>query len=289
MEAWMPRSLEVGLVQHPPAPEDWDGFARDLRVLVSKSPTVDMWVFPEMHLVSRAGETAAERAVRLDDARVLALGELARELGVWLVPGTFYELADDGRVHNTALVFDREGERVATYRKIFPWRPFEPTDRGVDFEVFEVPGYGTVGLSICFDIWFPEHARHLAWLGADLILNLTYTEWSDREQELTIVRANAIMNQVWVASVNTAAPGGRGRSLVVDPDGAVTVASPDAGEEVLTAVVDFDRVDSVRRHGTAGVTFPWAQYREGDPEVPVPLYGGRVNFENWAPSRREVR
>jgi len=244
-----------------------------------------MWVYPEMHLIPAAARTLAERVTRLDTPEVAGLGELARELGVWLVPGSVWELTDDNRIYNTALVFNPEGERVAKYRKIFPWRPVEPTERGVDFEVFDIPGYGRVGLSICYDIWFPEHSRHLAWMGADVILNVVLTGTTDREQELSIITANAIMNQVWIASVNAAAPHGRGRSLVVDPNGKVQASSPDASEEVLTVTIDFDRVEEVRTRGTAGVTYPWAQYREGDPDVPMPLYNGHIAFQNWAPSK----
>jgi predicted amidohydrolase len=263
----------------------WEAsFAEQLRGLVAAHPNVVMWVFPEMHLIPSAYKTLEEKATPLDAPALAGLGPLARELGVWLVPGTVYERAEDGRVFNTALVFNAEGDRVATYRKIFPWRPVEMTDRGVDFEVFEMPGYGPVGISICYDIWFPEHTRHLAWAGAELVLNLVRTDAADREQELSIVRANAIMNQVWIASVNAAAPEGRGRSLVVDPNGMLQASSPDASEEVVTVVVDFDRVDEVRRYGTAGVTFPWLQYREGDPDVPLPLYNGRITFDSWAPS-----
>ncbi|GLU89047.1 MULTISPECIES: carbon-nitrogen hydrolase family protein [Agromyces] len=287
----MTRSLTVALAQLAAAPRfELEEFGERLRALVRRNPTAEFWAFPELHLDPADTAEGIEASARpLGDPRLAALGGLARELGVWLAPGTIYERGETGAVHNTALVFAPSGERVAGYRKIFPWRPLETAAPGDRFEVFELPGIGRMGLSICYDIWFPEHARHLAWLGADVILNLVQTATSDREQELAIVRGNAVMNQLWIASVNAAAPTGRGRSLVVDPTGSVRAASPDASEEVLTVVVDFGLTELTRDRGTAGVSRPWSQFHEGDAPVALPLYGGRIEPSSWHPRSKENR
>lgn len=279
----MSRSLGVALAQYPATSAlDLDTFASRLRASAALHPSMRLWAFPELHLTSPStGMAPAELARPLDDAAFASLGALAAELGIWLVPGSVYERGEAGAVHNTALVFSPAGERVAVYRKIFPWRPLETTAPGTVFETFDIPGCGRVGISICYDIWFPEHTRQLAWLGAGLVLNLVQTSTSDREQELAIVRGNAIMNQVWIASVNSAAPTGRGRSLVVDPNGTVRASSPDASIELLTSVVDLDQVDEVRAYGTAGVSRPWLQVRDGDADIPLPLYGGSLSAARW--------
>ena len=283
----MSRSLGVALVQHHAT--TLSAFAEHLRASTAAHPQMRLWVYPELHLDTPVGTPDIERIARpLDDERFARLAALAAELGIWLVPGTFFERSDSGRVHNTALVFGPDGEVRATYRKIFPWRPAEACAPGAEFTVFDLPGYGRIGISICYDIWFPEHARHLAWAGADLILNLVQTNTSDREQELAIVRGNAIMNQVWIASVNAAAPTGRGRSLVVDPDGAIRMQSTTAEQQILTSVVDFDQVSAVRRFGTAGVSRPWAQLRADDAPIELPLYAGRISPETWAPRGAEA-
>ncbi|MFF2927355.1 carbon-nitrogen hydrolase family protein [Streptomyces celluloflavus] len=145
----------------------------------------------------------------------MALAGLARELGIWLIPGTVLERGADGAVHNTAVVYNPQGELVADYRKIFTWRPYEPMCPGHRFVVFDMPGTGRVGLSTCYDAWYPEVTRHLAWMGAELVVNLVQTSTAGRAQELPLNQANAIANQIWVASVNGAAPTAQSHSRYV--------------------------------------------------------------------------
>jgi len=283
-ELQVSRYLGIAMVQAPALAEGIEAFGAQLRGLVALNPGKLLWVFPELHLSSHVGaEDPVENARSLDDPAFDEFGVLSRELGIWLVPGSIYERDAEGVVHNTALVYSPEGERVATYRKMFPWRPAERSVPGGTFSLFDIPGYGRVGLSICYDIWFPEHTRHLAWYGADLVLNVVQTGTNDREQETAIVRGNAIMNQVWIASVNSAAPTGRGRSMLVDPDGVVRTSSGGAHAEVLTAIVDMGLTQAVRDFGTASVSRPWCQMRPEDAVIDLPLYGGRIDPATWTP------
>jgi predicted amidohydrolase len=223
-----------------------------------------------------------DTAEPLGGPRDKALGELAADLGVWLAPGSVYERGEDGRIHNTAVVYSPHGTRVAAYRKIFPWRPYETVEPGGEFVVFDMDGVGRVGLSICYDAWFPETTRHLAWMGADLVLNVVQTTGSDRAQELVLARANAIVNQVFMASVNCAAPVGTGRSLIVDPQGLVRVEAAGDSDTTLTDVVDLDEVANVRRLGTAALNRPWQQFRPGDRPLALPLYQGSIDPATWS-------
>ncbi|WGW12055.1 carbon-nitrogen hydrolase family protein [Saxibacter everestensis] len=285
----MDHTLPIALVQHAALPAgDFETFAASLRKLVQRHPETELWVFPELHLTTPdEGQLPESAAECLGGARDQALGSLAAELGIWLVPGSVYEDDGEGQVFNTALVYSPAGERVAAYRKIFPWRPAETTTPGSEFVVFDIPGAGRVGLSICYDSWFPELTRHLAWMGAELVLCLVQTATSDREQELVLTRANAIVNQCWVASVNGAAPTASGRSLLVDPEGRVRVASAAADAEVLTDVVDFNAVRTTRRYGTASVTRPWSQMRPDDQPIRLPLYDGAIDPARWKPAEPE--
>lgn len=286
----MASPLPLALVQTPANPGvDVGSFAADVEQLARTRPDVELFVYPELHLSSptprpaRDSTTVApeELAEPLDGARDRLLARLAGDLGIWLIPGTVYERGADQQIYNTALVYSPAGRRVASYRKICPWRPYETTSPGSDFVVFDMDGHGRVGLSICYDAWFPEIARTLTWMGADLIVNLVRTLSSDREQEVILARAAAITNQVFIASVNAAAPTGVGRSLLVDPEGRVRTYAPSAEDCVLTDVIDLADAARVRRYGTAGLNRPWNQFRPGDAPLDLPLYSGKIDPATW--------
>ena len=106
---------------------------------------------PELHLsaqprlLEEQADYPDEVAVPVPGPLTEALSELAREHGVWLVPGTVFERADDGRIHNTALAFSPQGELVARYRKVFPWQPHEECAPGDRFVTFDIPDVGRSG------------------------------------------------------------------------------------------------------------------------------------------------
>ena len=264
---------------------DLSSYAKDIAEILSRSPGTKMVVHPELHLFGSDMSAAAlqEIAQSLDSKFVSELGEIAKRFGIWLIPGSIVEPAPNVGVYNTALVFNPAGELVSFYRKIFPWRPSEPFTMGSEFSVFELPGLGRVGLNICYDIWFPEVTRQLTWMGAELIVNLVRTTTPDRKQELVLVQANSIVNQVYILSVNAAAPIAMGRSLVVDPDGDVLEQVLDDSNSVIYTIIDFDRVAQIRRDGTAGVNRMWDQFLPNDPEINLPIYTGRINPRTWRP------
>jgi len=235
-------------------------------------PHAQLLMLPELHLSAAPAPLedhdpayAESVAVELPGPLTERLAAIARETRLWLVPGTVFERGDAG-IHNTCLAISPDGELVARYRKVFPWQPHEGCVRGDCFVTFDVPDVGRIGLSICYDGSFPETSRQLAWMGAELILQPSLTTTSDRDHELVMARANAIFNQLYLVSLNGAAPAGLGRSVVVDPEGLVRVQAGEA-EEMLTDVLDLDAVTRVRRYGTAGVSRMWDQLqREGLPQ-----------------------
>ena len=194
---------------------------------------------------------------------------IARDLGIWLVPGSMYE-KDGDDTYNTALAIDAQGQVVGRYRKMFPFLPYEQdVSEGEDFMVFDVPGAGRFGLHICYDQWFPETARNLAWMGAEVILCPTMTNTVDRELELCLARANAISNQCYVFNVNVAGSLGRGLSIIVGPDGQVI---HQAGEcrEAMPVEIDFEEVRQVRERGVFGLGQTLKSFR--DSQSPLPAY-----------------
>ena len=285
----MSRVLPVALVQEMPHPigETLSRFAEHAQALHRGFPQVQLAVYPELHLFGTEGLDASsayqDAAEPLDGPRVRELAQLSGDLGIWLVPGSVCERGPEGQLFNTAVAFSPQGKLVASYRKVFPWRPFEAFDPGDRFVTFDLPSVGRMGFSICYDAWFPEVTRHLAWMGAEVVLNLVKTTTCDRAQELVLARANAIVNGVFVLSVNCAGPTGTGQSLIVDPEGLVRAASSGANRSVLTDVLDLEHVPRVRRYGTAGLTRVWEHFQDGDPPLELPLYGGRIEPGRWKP------
>lgn len=263
----------------------------ELLELLEDFPATQLVVYPEYHTCRVSGgpkERARlyqEYAEPLNGPRVTGLREVAQQAGVWLLPGTVVERGDDGNIYNTALAISPDGELTA-YRKAFPWRPFEPFQPGQEFVTFDIPEVGRVGLCICYDLWFPEVIRHLAWMGAELIIIPTQTSTVDREQELVMARASAIQNQVFVLSANAAEPVGTGRSLCVDPEGHIRFQAPSESAAYLTDVVDFDAVARTREYGTCGLNRMWSQFHADDVPLPLPLYGGELDPRRWQPVRQ---
>jgi predicted amidohydrolase len=276
------------LVQAEPVPFDrpLDAFADEVTAVLAEHPGARLLMYPELHLCG--AERPRDTAEPLAGPRTRRLAELAGDLGIWLVPGSVCELGPAGEVFNTALAFSPGGELVASYRKIFPWRPYEPYDPGDRFVVFDIPEAGRVGFSICYDAWFPELTRHLAWMGAEVVLNPVQTTTPDRVQELVLARANAIVNQVFMVSLNVAGPFGTGCSIVVGPEGQL-LAETSVDPTVLAVTLDLDEVARVRQRGTAGVNRMWDQFKESDAAVELPLYQGRIEPGRWRPRGGDAR
>jgi formamidase len=277
------RSLFVAALQTAGVPGDPAGtleqFERHVRALRSTFDGLQLVVTPELHLMALTSlvnadglPTDEELAVDVPGELTERLGALARETELWLIPGSVFERLEGG-VANTALVLSPAGELVASYRKCFPWQPYETSRPGTRTVCFDIDGIGRFGLAICHDGAFPEIFRSLAWQGAEAIFQLVLTETSDREAETVVARASAIVNQVAVVNVNAAAPVGNGRSLVIDPEGAVRYEAG-VSEEVLTAVLDLDQVQRVRERGSFGINRLWDEMDRVGPGLELPLYGG---------------
>jgi predicted amidohydrolase len=180
--------------------------------------------------------------------------------GVTLVGGSITERRDGReKLSNTSPVFDPEGNLVAAYRKIhlfdvevggvtyFESEAEEPGDQPV---VADVEGW-RIGLSVCYDVRFPELYRILALEGAELLtVPAHFTTPTGKDHWHVLLRARAIENQAYVAAaaqVGETLPGkpAYGRSLIADPWGTVLVQAPDV-ETVVTAELDRSRLREIR-------------------------------------------
>ena len=157
---------------------------------------------------------------------------------------------DGDKLYNTSLVISPEGEIAAKYRKMFPWLPYEAgTTPGDQFCVFDIPNVGRFGLCICYDMWFPEVSRQLAWMGAEVIIQPTLTPTSDRELELVMARANGLFNQCYFVSINGIGEWGGGRSTIIDPDGRI-LQEASTNQTFITELIDLDHTARTREYGT---------------------------------------
>lgn len=191
---------------------------------------------------------------------------LARELGVVLLPGTVREPVpgDPTRTYNTLLVYAPGGERLAQYRKIHLFDvdvPGGPSERESDViapgapepVVVDLPGLGRAGLSICYDLRFPELYRALVSRGARVLFApASFALMTGKAHWETLLRARAIENQAWVVAPGQSGkkPNGRdkfGNTLVVDPWGTVVARAREVREDVVMADVDLAYQDDVRR------------------------------------------
>jgi predicted amidohydrolase len=186
---------------------------------------------------------------------------MARRHRLWLVPGSMFEKRD-GAIYNMTPVVGPEGDIVARYRKMFPFAPYEPaTTPGDEFCVFEVPGVGHFGLAICYDIWFPELARTLTAMGAEVILNPVLAHFLDRPADLAIVQATAAMFQSYVFHINGLGVGGNGQSVIVDPAGRVLYQAQ-VHEAFMPIEIDLNQVRRQRERGLLGLGQPLKSFRD---------------------------
>lgn len=195
-----------------------------------------------------------------------ALAAAARNHEV-VVIGSIFERRAAGVYHNSACVLDADGSLVGLYRKMhIPDDPlyyekfyFAPGDLG--FRAFPTR-YGTIGVLICWDQWFPEAARLTALQGAEILFYPTAIGWHEDEKAehgvgqhdawQTVQRGHAVANGVFVATPNRVGREGTvefwGASFVSGPFGDVLASASHDSPEILVVDCDLGRVETVRRH-----------------------------------------
>ncbi len=241
-------------------------------------------VLPEKWTVLGPGEAIRASAEPLDGPALSAAAGWARELGVFLVAGSVPEVVpDQEKLANTSVMFGPDGERVATYRKIHmfdvevgevAYRESELERAGDEIELGDADG-AKVGLTICYDLRFPELYRILAVRGARVItVPSAFTERTGRDHWEVLIRARAIENQLFMVAagqIGDAPPHYRsyGRSMIVDPWGVVLAQAPDT-ECFVTADLDFESQDRIRDRlpslrNRRPEAYRWPDEAESDP------------------------
>ena len=236
-----------------------------VHMTMARFPWVQMILFSEL----AACGPVPKHVTELPGAPEQALCEAAAKHGVWVITGSMWEHGADGGLYNTASVIDPNGQVIRRYRKMFPFRPYESeAAAGTEFCVFDVPNVGRFGLSICYDIWFPETTRTLTSMGAEVLLHPVLTGTVDRDVELAIARATAAQFQCYVFDINGLGAGGVGRSCIVDPAG--TVLYQAAGQdEIMPIEIDLMQVRRQRETGMRGLGQQLKAFRDRSTDFPV--------------------
>jgi len=239
--------------------------AENLRVageLIAEAAGVgaQLVALPEYFPLITADETTKVAIREVDGSGPLQdfLRETAARHRIWLVGGTIPMVAEtDGKVRNSTLVYDALGERVARYDKIHLFGFQKGNERydeaatiepGCDVVTFDAP-CGRVGLSVCYDLRFPELFRAMGMVDL-IILPAAFTYTTGRDHWEVLLRARAIENQCYVMAPAQGGrhPSGRvtwGHTLIADPWGQI-LACRDEGPGVVWADVEPARIAAVR-------------------------------------------
>jgi predicted amidohydrolase len=221
----------------------------------------DLIAFPENFSYLRPEGQVIHVSDSLDGELVGELSALARDLNVYLLAGSIPErVPRSRRVRNTSILFDPTGKTVASYRKL---HLFDINIKGRvslmeskrviagDRPVVAKTTLGRLGLSVCYDLRFPELYRQLVLRGAEvLFIPSAFTSYTGRYHWLPLLQARAIENQCWVVAPAQVGRHGHkrnsyGHTAVFDPWGEL-VALQERGAGVVTANIDLERVHRVR-------------------------------------------
>ncbi len=237
----------------------------------AKCKGADLVILPELFLSTyfcqrKDDASALASTESIPGPTTRALSEAAKKHNVVLVGGSIFEKGSDGKNYNTAVVFERDGTLVGTYRKTHipedilyhEQHYFTPGNTGI--RVFET-SLGKICPLICYDQWYPEAARIAALKGAELIVYPTAIGVIDDEVEENITGdwegmwqavqvGHAAANNVYVAGVNRVGKEGAitfwGGSFISDPSAKILVKAP-ATEGVFLAECDFSRVKPLQK------------------------------------------
>jgi predicted amidohydrolase len=255
--------LRVACVQLRSSAVKADNIERAERLVARAAATgADLVELPEKWNGIGSGEVLREIAEPLEGGETVhAMSAWARRHGITLVGGSIAERREGReKLSNTCIVFDPEGEIAAVYRKIHMfdvevgghvYRESEAEEPGDGPVLCEVESW-TVGLTVCYDLRFPELYRILGVEGAELVtVPAAFTLYTGKDHWELLLRARAVENQCYVAAANQwgTHPDGKaayGRSTVVDPWGVVLAQAADE-DTVISAELDRGHLERIRR------------------------------------------
>ena len=259
----MAETLRVAAVQLNSSRDKADNLERAERLVARAASTgADLVLLPEKWNAIGSTETLVAAAEPLQGGEtVAAMAEWARRHGITLVGGSITEQREGReKLSNTCCVFDASGELVAVYRKIHMfdvdvggqrYRESDAEEPGDETVVCEVEGW-RLGLSVCYDLRFPELYRILAVEGAEVVtVPAAFTLYTGKDHWELLLRARAVENQCFVVAANEwgTIEGGKatyGRSMIVDPWGVVLASASDE-DTVISSELERSLLERIRR------------------------------------------
>lgn len=240
--------LRIGLIQYDPVWEDKTANSRKLSGLLKDQEPVDLLIFPEMTLTGFTMQSA-EFAEDLDGDTVQYFSALARDKNCHILFGMIEKSVDKN--FNTLVHLDQQGKIAVTYRKMHPYSYCGEDihyGRGEQRKITTIKGL-KAGLSICFDLRFPEFYRYYGKEKVHLIVDVA--NWPDPRIEhwRTLLKARAIENQCYVIGVNRVGDDPtlhyNGFSSAFDPMGKA-LAEVENEEKLIVVEIDSDYVAEIR-------------------------------------------
>ena len=227
----------------------------EIRIAEAAERESDLICFPEMWTTGFNWKKNELIATKQDEI-IGRIAEMAKRYNIW-INGSMLALNDQGRVANTSILFDSGGKIAGIYRKTHLFSLLNEDKHmaaGDSLCTVDTP-WGLVGLSICYDLRFPELFRTYALQGVKMVLSPMAFPYPRLAHWKVLVRARAIENQMFmvgtnqVGSENFEKEGTQtyfGDSAIIDPWGETVLEASETEEELLTASIDMQKVDEIR-------------------------------------------
>lgn len=215
----------------------------------------DVICFPEMWTTG-FNWANNQRIAQEHEKIIQRIGDMAKRYHIW-INGSILCLNENKKISNTSILFDSKGKTAATYRKahLFSFmHEDEHMEAGKSLCVVDTP-WGLAGLSICYDIRFPELFRTYALKGVKMVFSPMAFPYPRLAHWKVLVRARAIENQMFVIGTNQVGSEDFGKdgvvtyfgdSVIIDPWGETIIEAGETQESLLTATIDLDCVDEIR-------------------------------------------
>ena len=227
----------------------------EIRIAEAAERESDLICFPEMWTTGFNWKKNELIATKQDEI-IGRIAEMAKRYNIW-INGSMLALNDQGRVANTSILFDSGGKIAGIYRKTHLFSLLNEDKHmaaGDSLCTVDTP-WGLVGLSICYDLRFPELFRTYALQGVKMVLSPMAFPYPRLAHWKVLVRARAIENQMFMVGTNQVGSENFekegtltyfGDSVIIDPWGETVLEASETEEELLTASIDMQKVDEIR-------------------------------------------